>query len=135
MPGIPELLTPRLRLRAFEPRDVDAYATMMADPEVTRYLGDGKPLSHADAWRQIALFLGHWALLGFGIWAVVERGLSADGSFVAVNIRISQSVPHLHVHVVQRRKKDGLRGFFWPRVTYADDAEREGYAARIRAAL
>jgi RimJ/RimL family protein N-acetyltransferase len=70
---IPELLTPRLRLRSFEPRDVDAYATMMADPEMTRYLGDGKPLSHADAWRQIALFLGHWALLGFGIWAVEVR--------------------------------------------------------------
>jgi histidine triad (HIT) family protein len=65
----------------------------------------------------------------------VEAGLSADGTFVALNNKISQSVPHLHVHVVPRRKKDGLRGFFWPRVAYADDAEREAFAARIRAAL
>jgi len=65
----------------------------------------------------------------------VEAGLGADGTFVAMNNKVSQSVPHLHVHVVPRKKKDGLRGFFWPRVTYADDAEREGYAARIRAAL
>jgi len=65
----------------------------------------------------------------------VEAGLGADGSFVAVNNRVSQSVPHLHVHVVPRKKKDGLRGFFWPRVPYADDAEREDFAARIRAAL
>jgi histidine triad (HIT) family protein len=65
----------------------------------------------------------------------VETGLGADGTFVAMNNKVSQSVPHLHVHVVPRRKKDGLRGFFWPRVTYADDAEREAYAARIRAAL
>jgi RimJ/RimL family protein N-acetyltransferase len=73
MVEIPELLTPRLRLRGLEPHDVDAYATIMADPEVTRYLGDGKPLSHADAWRQVALFLGHWALRGFGLWAVELR--------------------------------------------------------------
>ena len=65
----------------------------------------------------------------------VEAGLAADGSFVAVNNKVSQSVPHLHVHVVPRRKKDGLRGFFWPRTTYADDAERDDFAARIRAAL
>ena len=55
----------------------------------------------------------------------VETGLSADGSFVAINNRISQSVPHLHVHVVPRRHKDGLRGFFWPRGKYADEAELE----------
>ncbi len=45
----------------------------------------------------------------------VERGLGAQGTFVAINNRVSQSVPHLHVHVVPRRKGDGLRGFFWPR--------------------
>ena len=60
----------------------------------------------------------------------VESALSADGSFVAMNNRVSQSVPHLHVHVVPRRKKDGLRGFFWPRVTYA-----EGELSRVGAAL
>jgi histidine triad (HIT) family protein len=61
----------------------------------------------------------------------VEEGLGAEGSFVAVNNRVSQSVPHLHVHVVPRRRKDGLRGFFWPRQRYADAAEME----RVRAAL
>ena len=65
----------------------------------------------------------------------VESGLGADGTFVAMNNKVSQSVPHLHVHVVPRRKKDGLRGFFWPRVTYTDDAEREAFAEKIRAAL
>jgi histidine triad (HIT) family protein len=65
----------------------------------------------------------------------VERAVAADGSFVAMNNVVSQSVPHLHVHVVPRKKGDGLRGFFWPRGKYADDAEREEYARRIRAAL
>ena len=60
---------------------------------------------------------------------------AADGSFVAVNTKISQSVPHLHVHVVPRRKGDGLRGFFWPRTKYASDEEAAAYAARIAAAL
>jgi len=65
----------------------------------------------------------------------VEEGLDADGTFVALNNKVSQSVPHLHVHVVPRRRKDGLRGFFWPRTTYADDPEREEFAARIRSRL
>ena len=67
--------------------------------------------------------------------AAVERGLEADGTFVAVNNKVSQSVPHLHVHVVPRRRKDGLRGFFWPRVPYASDEERAQFAARVAAAL
>ena len=66
--------------------------------------------------------------------AVVD-GLEADGSFVAMNNIVSQAVAHLHVHVVPRRRKDGLRGFFWPRQKYADDAEAADYAARITAAL
>src|SRR5205823_1502105 len=65
----------------------------------------------------------------------LESGLGADGVFVAVNNRISQSVPHLHVHVVPRRRKDGLRGFFWPRQKYASDEEMAEVAAKIRAAL
>jgi len=65
----------------------------------------------------------------------VVNGLGADGSFVAMNNVISQSVPHLHVHVVPRVKGDGLRGFFWPRHKYADDAERESFGARVRDAL
>lgn len=55
-------------------------------------------------------------------------------SFVAINNTVSQSVPHLHCHVVPRTKGDGLRGFFWPRTTYAD-GEAAAYAARLRAAL
>ncbi|MET8157122.1 HIT family protein [Sphaerisporangium sp. NPDC005289] len=65
----------------------------------------------------------------------VEKGLGAAGSFVAMNNRISQSVPHLHTHVVPRHKKDGLRGFFWPRVKYEDDAEAATYATHLREAL
>ncbi len=65
----------------------------------------------------------------------VEDGMGADGTFVAVNNKVSQSVPHLHVHVIPRRRKDGLRGFFWPRTRYADDDEMEQVAARIRTAL
>ena len=67
--------------------------------------------------------------------AAVVDGLGADGTFVAINNVVSQSVPHLHVHVVPRRRKDGLRGFFWPRQKYADAAEMESVAATIRAAL
>lgn len=70
---IPELTTPRLLLRGFQPSDLDAYAEMMTDPEVTRYIGDGKSVARTDAWRQMALFAGHWVLRGFGIWAVEER--------------------------------------------------------------
>src|SRR5690242_348892 len=55
----------------------------------------------------------------------VERAAGAEGSFVAMNNRVSQSVPHLHVHVVPRKKGDGLRGFFWPRTRYGTDEERE----------
>ena len=55
----------------------------------------------------------------------VEQTLGAEGTFVAINNRVSQSVPHLHVHVVPRRRKDGLRGFFWPRQAYKDPDEME----------
>ncbi|KQQ43123.1 MULTISPECIES: HIT family protein [Nocardioides] len=65
--------------------------------------------------------------------AVVEA-LGAQGSWVSVNNTVSQSVPHLHLHVVPRTKGDGLRGFFWPRQRY-DDGERASYAARLRSAL
>ncbi len=65
----------------------------------------------------------------------VEQGLGADGSFVAINNRVSQSVPHLHVHIVPRRFKDGLRGFFWPRQKYRDAEEMAAVAAALRAAL
>ena len=65
----------------------------------------------------------------------MESALDAAGSFVAVNNRVSQSVPHLHVHIVPRRPKDGLKGFFWPRGKYRDDAELESTRLAIRRAL
>jgi histidine triad (HIT) family protein len=67
--------------------------------------------------------------------SAVMAGLGAQGSFVAVNNTVSQSVAHLHLHVVPRTKGDGLRGFFWPRTTYASDTERAEYGERLRAAL
>lgn len=76
---VPRLITTRLVLRAFTREDVDPYVRMMADPEVTRFLGDGRPLSRSDAWRQLALLIGHWELRGFGLWAVEER---STGRFI-----------------------------------------------------
>ena len=65
----------------------------------------------------------------------IPEAMGAVGTFVAMNNRISQSVPHFHVHVVPRNRKDGLRGFFWPRTTYASDEEARACAAVIAAAL
>jgi histidine triad (HIT) family protein len=65
----------------------------------------------------------------------VQRAMGAAGTFVAMNNTVSQSVPHLHVHVVPRNKRDGLKGFFWPRTTYRDDAHATATVAAIRAAL
>jgi histidine triad (HIT) family protein len=67
--------------------------------------------------------------------AALPAALGAQGTFVALNNIVSQSVPHLHVHVVPRTKGDGLRGFFWPRQRYASEEEAAGYARRIRDAL
>jgi histidine triad (HIT) family protein len=67
--------------------------------------------------------------------AAMLTGLGAQGSFVAMNNTVSQSVAHLHLHVVPRTKGDGLRGFFWPRTKYADAGERAVYAGRVRAAV
>ncbi len=77
-----------------------------------------------------------------GFFALVQRlsvavreALGAQGTFVAMNNTVSQSVPHLHAHVVPRTKGDGLRGFFWPRTRYGSDEEARDYAARVGAAL
>jgi histidine triad (HIT) family protein len=77
------------------------------------------------------------ALMGAAqrVSTAVVAGLGAQGSFVAVNNVVSQSVPHLHVHVVPRTKGDGLRGFFWPRTKYASEDEAGEYAARVSAAI
>jgi len=69
------------------------------------------------------------------ISAAMPAALGAQGSFVGLNNTVSQSVPHVHAHVVPRTKGDGLRGFFWPRTRYASDEEAADYARRIRAAL
>lgn len=63
--------------------------------------------------------------------ALMETALGAEGSFVAANNRVSQSVPHLHTHVVPRTKGDGLRGFFWPRTQYESEGHAAGVAARL----
>jgi histidine triad (HIT) family protein len=55
----------------------------------------------------------------------VESALDAEGTFIAMNNRVSQSVPHLHIHIVPRRRKDGLKGFFWPRQKYMDESAKE----------
>ncbi len=73
------LNTDRLRLRQLAQTDLDDYAAMCADPEVMRYVGDRKPLSRADSWRQLAMLIGHWALRGYGMWAVEER---STGKFI-----------------------------------------------------
>ena len=65
----------------------------------------------------------------------VMRGMEAEGAFVAINNRVSQSVPHFHVHIVPRRKRDGLKGFFWPRRAYKDDQEIEATLRALRSAV
>jgi RimJ/RimL family protein N-acetyltransferase len=76
---IPELTTDRLCLRGLRPDDLDAYARMYADPEVMRFLENGRPLDRAAAFRSMAMHLGHWHLRGYGQWALEDRG---TGEFV-----------------------------------------------------
>jgi len=94
------------------------------------------PRRHVDTLLELPLDL-HAVLLGAAqrLAAAAVEGLGAQGSFVAMNNVVSQSVPHLHVHVVPRTKGDGLRGFFWPRRTYASEQESADYAARLAAVL
>jgi histidine triad (HIT) family protein len=76
-------------------------------------------------------FFGNVQLLA----RAVEQGMVAEGTFVAINNRVSQSVPHLHVHIVPRRKKDGLKGFFWPRQSHPDEEQMKHAQAAIRRAI
>jgi RimJ/RimL family protein N-acetyltransferase len=71
---VTELVTERLRLRPFAADDFEAYAALLADAEVVRYIGAGAPLDRAEAWRSLAVMLGHWQLRGYGLWAAEERG-------------------------------------------------------------
>lgn len=82
-----------------------------------------------------AVDLGPFFALAQRLARAMEDALGAGGSFVAINNRVSQSVPHAHVHVVPRTRGDGLRGFFWPRGTYASDHEAARYAAKLREAM
>lgn len=66
------LRTERLVLRMFREEDFEQYASIAGDAEVARHLGDGRPLGRADAWRQMAMILGHWRLRGYGMWAAEE---------------------------------------------------------------
>jgi histidine triad (HIT) family protein len=67
--------------------------------------------------------------------AAIRDAMNAQGAFVAVNNVVSQSVPHLHVHVVPRNRKDGLRGFFWPRTKYDSEKHMRDTAQAVRAAV
>ena len=67
--------------------------------------------------------------------SAIERGLQAEGTFVAINNRVSQSVPHLHIHIVPRHKKDGLKGFFWPRQHYKDEATILSIQSNLRSTI
>lgn len=69
------------------------------------------------------------------IAGAVEAGTKAEGTFVAVNNRVSQSVPHFHVHIVPRRKGDGLKGFFWPRSKYKSDEQVAEVLSALQAAI
>ena len=114
---IPELRTERLRLRAFAESDFGRYAEMMADPEVTRHLADGKTFTPFDAWRQMAMLSGHWILRGYGIWAVEEL---STGLFVGrIGCQHPEGFPAFEVAYTLRRDAWG-RGY-----------AREGAAAAL----
>ena len=94
------------------------------------------PRAHADTLGDLPIdAIGPFFTFVQRVARAVEGGLVADGSFVAMNNRVSQSVPHLHVHVVPRRKKDGLRGFFWPRQKYESEEAALRTCDAIRQAL
>jgi len=115
---VPVLRTERLALRGFEPGDIEPYAAMMADAEVARFLADGRPMGRAEAWRQMAMFAGHWALRGFGVWAVTER---ATGAFLGrIGCFEPEGWPGFEVAYTLARPAWG-RGF-----------AREGAAASLR---
>jgi RimJ/RimL family protein N-acetyltransferase len=111
--------TDRLILRAFREDDLDAYAEMGQDPEVVEFLSaDGSLLTRADSWRQMAMFLGHWELRGFGTWAVEER---ATGAFVGrVGLHFPEGWPDRELGWTIARR-------FWGR-GYASEAARASIA-------
>lgn len=124
--------------------DTDA-AVVWSDPEYVAFL-DARPVFkghtllvprlHVETLPELPGELAAGLVAGTQrLAAAMVEGLGAQGSFVAMNNTVSQSVPHLHCHVVPRTKGDGLRGFFWPRTKYADAADRDAWADRLRAVL
>jgi len=121
---------------AFEVWRDDAHVAFLD----TRPLFDGHvlvvPRPHVPTLGDLApVAIGPFFILVQRLEDAVRRACDAPGTFVAVNNVVSQSVPHLHVHVVPRRPKDGLRGFFWPRTRYPDDDTARRTAERIAAAV
>ena len=98
--------------------------TLLVPREHVETLGD-LPVTQVEPYFKAAQLLAR----------AVESGLDAEGTFVAMNNRVSQSVPHLHVHIVPRRKGDGLKGFFWPRTKYKGEEEMKSVQSKIAAAL
>ncbi len=118
---------------------------VLADDEVVAFL-DARPVfkghvlvaprAHVVTLPDLpAARVGPFFLRARRLSAVMPAALGCQGTFVALNNVVSQSVPHLHVHVVPRTRGDGLRGFFWPRHRYESAAEAAAYADRLRAAL
>lgn len=105
---VPEVHTERLVLRGFRPADIDEWAAICADPEVTRWVGDEEGLSREDAWRRMAYLVGHWDLRGFGNWALEER---ATGELVGrAGLYRPEAWPGLEVGWLVGREHWG-RGF------------------------
>ena len=82
-----------------------------------------------------AVGIGPFFTIAQRLAQAMETGLGAEGSFVAINNRVSQSVAHLHIHIVPRKKKDGLKGFFWPRTKYSSEDEMEGVRRKLEEAM
>jgi RimJ/RimL family protein N-acetyltransferase len=115
---IPTLRTARLRLRPLREDDLDAYATMCADPEVMRFIGAGGPIDRAQAWRQMAMFVGAWSLQGVGMWAVQR---AEDGRLIGrVGYLNPPDWPHVELGWLLGREAWGLG--------YAQEAARAALA-------
>jgi RimJ/RimL family protein N-acetyltransferase len=100
------LETDRLVLRMLRESDLDAFAAMYADPEVMRYLGEGEPMLRAQAWRSLAMMVGHWHLRGYGLWAVEER---ASGHMIGrIGCWYPEGWPGFEVGWMLRRASWGL---------------------------
>ena len=95
MPDIPVIETERLRLTALSERHFEQYSAMLADPTSTRFVGDGQPLDRMNAWRSMAMLIGHWALRGYGMWAVE---LKDSGEFIGrIGLMNPEGWPDLEV--------------------------------------